>query len=235
MLLAIIAGLLSSLSPCVLPLLPIVFGAALNEHRYGPVVLAAGLAISFTTIGMFVATVGFSLGLTEGLFRMLAAALLAVFGVILMVPRLQAGFAVMAGPISTWTENRFGRIDSSGLGGQFLLGLLLGAIWSPCIGPTLGATSVLAAQGKNLTEVALTMGAFGVGAALPLLAVGILSREKLTSVRGRLAGAGTNGKFVLGGLLLLSASLILTGLDKVVETKLLELSPTWLTQITTSV
>ncbi|AGK56974.1 cytochrome c biogenesis transmembrane protein [Hyphomicrobium denitrificans 1NES1] len=235
MLLAIIAGLLSSLSPCVLPLLPIVFGSAFSEHRYGPAALAAGLAISFTTIGMFVATVGFSLGLTEGLFRMLAAALLAIFGMVLIVPRLHVGFSVLASPISAWTESRFGGIDSSGLGGQFLLGLLLGAVWSPCIGPTLGAASVLASQGKNFTEVALTMGAFGLGAALPLLAVGILSREKLASMRGRLANAGTNGKLVLGGLLLVSASLVLTGLDKVVETKLLELSPTWLTQITTSV
>src|SRR3954464_4844524 len=130
MILAILAGVLSSLSPCVLPLLPIVFGAALSEHRYGPVALAAGLAISFVAVGMFVATIGFALGLTEGLFRMLAAGLLAALGVVLMVPQLQTRFAVLAGPVGTWTEARFGEFDSSGLGGQFLLGLLLGAVWS---------------------------------------------------------------------------------------------------------
>ena len=235
MILAILAGLLSSLSPCVLPLLPIVFGTALSEHRYGPAALAVGVAVSFTAIGMLVATVGFAMGLTEEVFRMLAATLLAIFGVILMAPQLQARFAVMASPVSGWTEARFGKFNSSGLGGQLLLGLLLGTVWSPCIGPTLGAASVLASQGKSLAEVALTMSAFGAGAALPLLVVGILSRETMMRMRGKLASASTNGKFVLGGLLMLSAVFILTGFDKAIETKLLELSPAWLTNLTTSV
>lgn len=152
-----------------------------------------------------------------------------------MAPQLQARFAVMASPVSGWTEARFGKFDSSGLGGQLLLGLLLGSVWSPCIGPTLGAASVLASQGKSLAEVALTMSAFGAGAALPLLAVGVLSRETMIRMRGKLASASTNGKFVLGGLLMLSAVFILTGFDKDIETKLLELSPAWLTNLTTSV
>ena len=89
--------------------------------------------------------------------------------------------------------------------------------------------------GERLAEVALTMSAFGAGAALPLLAVGVLSRETMIRMRGKLASASTNGKFVLGGLLMLSAVFILTGFDKDIETKLLELSPAWLTNLTTSV
>jgi cytochrome c-type biogenesis protein len=67
--LAFLAGLLTVLSPCVLPLLPIVFGAAASAHRLGPVALAAGVAISFVAIGLFIATIGFSIGLDAGLFR----------------------------------------------------------------------------------------------------------------------------------------------------------------------
>ena len=66
--LALLAGLLSILSPCVLPLVPIVIGAASGDHRYGPAALAAGLSLSFVAIGMFVATIGFSIGLDQDLF-----------------------------------------------------------------------------------------------------------------------------------------------------------------------
>ena len=94
--LALLAGVLSTLSPCVLPLLPIVLGAAASEHRLGPAALAAGLAISFTAIGLFVATIGFAAGLDTGFFRMVAAILLIGVGVVLLVPRLQEQFALAA-------------------------------------------------------------------------------------------------------------------------------------------
>ena len=82
------------------------------------------------------------------------------------------------------------RPNSGGLGGQFAVGLLLGAVWSPCVGPTLGAASLLAAQGRDLGQVALTMFVFGLGAALPLLALGLASREVMMRWRHRLAAAG---------------------------------------------
>src|SRR4030081_2550617 len=69
MLLAFVAGLFSVLSPCVLPLVPIVLGAAVAEHKLGPVALAVGLALSFTAIGMFVATIGYTIGLDGDVFR----------------------------------------------------------------------------------------------------------------------------------------------------------------------
>ena len=170
--LAGLAGLLSVLSPCVLPLLPLVLGAAAAEHRLGPAALAAGLALSFVAIGLFVATVGFAIGLDAGLFRLVAALLLVLVGLVLMVPVAQTRLAAAAGPVSDWTERRFGGFSSAGLAGQFGVGLLLGAVWSPCVGPTLGAASLLAAQGRDLGSVAATMAAFGLGAALPLLGLG---------------------------------------------------------------
>ena len=73
--LAFVAGVLSILSPCVLPILPIVLGAAASEHRFGPAALAAGLSASFVVIGLFAATIGYSIGLDLGVFRNVAAAL----------------------------------------------------------------------------------------------------------------------------------------------------------------
>ena len=230
---ALIAGILSTLSPCVLPLLPIILVTAVSEHRLGPLALASGLALSFVAVGMFIATIGYGIGLDTGIFRIIAATMLVALGVILLVPHLQAQIAAVASPISGWTEKRFGGIETAGLSGQFALGLLLGAVWSPCVGPTLGAASVLAAQGQNLAQVALVMLAFGLGAALPLLLLGLLSRDTLMRWRSQLLDAGTGGKLVLGGLLVIVGVMILSGLDKRVEAALVEASPAWLTEITT--
>ena len=231
--LALLAGLLSILSPCVLPLIPIVIGAATGEHRFGPAALAAGLAVSFVAIGLFVATIGFSIGLDLDAFRMVAAVLLIAMGGVLLVPRLQAQVASAAGPVGNWMQAQAVDVPGRGLGKQFTIGVLLGAVWSPCVGPTLGAASLLAARAESLGFVALTMFAFGIGAALPLLLIGMMSREALARWRGRLLAAGSGGKAVMGLVLAATGLLILTGLDKRLETILVEASPAWLTELTT--
>lgn len=232
--LAFLAGILSVLSPCVLPLLPLVFGAAASEHRYGAAALAAGVAVSFVALGLFVATIGFAIGLDADVFRRVAAAILIVIGLVLMVPVAQVRLATAAGPMSNWTEQHFGRFSTTGLWGQFALGLLLGAVWSSCVGPTLGAASILAAQGKDLPTVALTMASFGIGAALPLLLLGMLSREVLMRWRDKMIGLGKGVKAALGFVLVLVGVAILTGFDKAIEAAFVGVAPKWLIAITTS-
>jgi cytochrome c biogenesis protein CcdA len=228
---------LSILSPCVLPLLPLVFGAAAAADRRGVLALAAGLVISFVAIGLFVATVGFAIGLDQGVFRGVAAVLLAATGVVLLSGGLQARFALATAGVGNAGNRLMTRIapagGSVGLGGQFLLGLLLGAVWSPCVGPTLGAASVLAARGRDLGAVASVMAAFGLGTAAPLLLVGLLSRQALARWRGRMLAAGRGGKRLLGGVGIAVAVLILTGADRAVETAVVAASPDWLTTLTT--
>lgn len=231
--LAFVAGILSTLSPCVLPLLPIVLGTAASQHRLGPFALAAGLAVSFVVIGLFVATVGFSIGLDGDVFRRLAALVMIGLGVVLLVPRLQARVAVAAGPVGAWAGQRMSGVDQDGWRGQLLVGLLLGAVWSPCVGPTLGAASVLAAQGKDLGQVAATMLVFGLGAALPLLLLGLLSRDAMLRMRNRMMNAGGVLKPALGGILVVVGLAVVSGVDKAVEAKLVAWSPDWLTDLTT--
>ncbi len=230
--LALVAGMLSVLSPCVLPLLPVVLGAAASERKWGPMALAIGLSVSFVGIGMFVATVGFALGLDADVFRYAAAVLMVAIGLILMLPGFQAQLAVASGPIANWADARFSSVRK-GTSGQFWVGVLLGAVWSPCVGPTLGAASLLAAQGRDLGQVGIIMLAFGLGAALPLLALGLLSREAMVRWRHRLASAGQGAKAGLGALFVAIGVLVLTSLDKSIETLLVELSPQWLTDLTT--
>jgi cytochrome c-type biogenesis protein len=232
--LAFAAGLLSILSPCVLPLVPIVLGAAVVAHPLGALALAAGLAVSFTALGLLLALVGFGLGIDPGTFRVVAAAIMIVLGVVLVVPSWQAELAVAGGPISSWTDRRFGGFASSGLAGQFAIGLLLGAVWSPCVGPTLGAASLLASQGHDLLRVTLTMMVFGVGAALPLILLGLLSRATLMRVRSSLMSAGKLGKALLGAAFIVIGVSIVSGADKRIEAALVDASPPWLTELTTS-
>ncbi|MGB8398516.1 cytochrome c biogenesis CcdA family protein [Bradyrhizobium sp.] len=232
--LAFAAGLLSILSPCVLPLLPIVLGAAVAAHRLGALALAAGLALSFTSLGLLLAVAGFGLGIDAGFFRVAAAAIMIVLGMILIVPSWQARLAVAGGPVSAWADRRFGGIASSGLAGQFAIGLLLGAVWSPCVGPTLGAASLLASQGRDLPRVALTMAVFGIGAGLPLILLGLLSRATLMRLRSRLMSAGALGKGLLGAAFIVIGAAIVSGADKKIEAVLVEASPQWLTTLTTS-
>ena len=230
---AFVAGTLTVMSPCVLPVLPMVLGAAASSGRSGPVFLALGLTLSFVAIGLFVALFGFAIGLDEGVFRQIAALLMIAVGAVLVVPVLQTRLATAGGPVSGWVNERFAGNEESGNGGPFGLGLLMGAIWAPCVGPTLGAASVLAAQGENLLEVTLTMLLFGIGSALPLLLLGLLSREVLMRWRGKMLSLGGGLKSLLGVLLVVSGVLVFSGYDKQAEAYLVEKSPDWLTELTT--
>ncbi|WP_318875815.1 cytochrome c biogenesis CcdA family protein [Sinorhizobium meliloti] len=233
--LGFLAGILSILSPCVLPLVPVVLSGAVAQHRLAPLALAGGVALSFTAIGLFVATVGFSIGLDLAVFRMASAVLLVVAGGVLLIPRLQTQFATAAGPLSNWTQNRFGGMSSAGFSGQFGVGMLLGAVWTPCVGPTLGAASVMASRGDNLGLVAATMLAFGVGTALPLLLLGLMSREALLRWRGNMASMASRLKMALGLLLIIAGAITLTGFDRVIQTSLEGRMPTWVIQLTTQI
>jgi cytochrome c biogenesis protein CcdA len=229
-----LAGILSTLSPCVLPLLPLVLGAAASAHRWGAAFLALGLAISFTASGLFVATVGFAIGLDGDFFRTVSAILLGLIGIVLLSSAWQQRLALAAGGISDSASRLLQRLSPRGAGGQLVVGLVLGLVWSPCVGPTLGAASLLAAQGRDLGSVAIVMLAFGLGTSLPLLVIGGLSRRAITRWRGRLLAAGHTGKLVMGVGTLAVAVLILTGSDRGVEAALVNASPVWLTDLTTS-
>jgi cytochrome c-type biogenesis protein len=228
-----LAGILSILSPCVLPLLPMVLGPAASAGRFGLPALAAGLVVSFVAVGLFVANIGYAIGLDGSFFRLAAAVMLAGLGLVLLSTSSQNRFAMATGGLSNMGSRWIGRISPQGTSGQFVLGLLLGTVWSPCVGPTLGAASVLAAQGNSLGAVTAVMAAFGLGAAVPLLVIGSLSHEAMKRWRGTLMGAGKNGKLLLGGVCLAVALLILTGLDHRLETLTLDHAPAWLVDVTT--
>lgn len=211
--LAFVAGILSVLSPCVWPLVPIVMGSAAGESRYGPYALAAGLSLSFAIAGTLLSFILVSAGLDPELFRYIAASLLLLVGVTLVVKPLGDWLSLKLSMLTS----RFNSAGEAALGGQFSVGFLLGMVWLPCVGPTLGAAIALASFGQQMGMAFIIMLAFGVGTALALLAAGLLSGKVLNRVSGKLTSGASRGKLILGGMLIVLGLLTLTGLDKFLE------------------
>ena len=228
-----LAGLLSTLSPCVLPIVPILLGSAINAHSRGPLVLASGLALSYAVIGTGLAWAGSELGFDVSVFRSVGAVILGLLGLVLMSGSLQQRFASATSGISNAGNNLISLIRLDGLWGQFAIGLILGVVWSPCVGPTLGSAVVLASQGSHLPQVMLLMGVFGLGAALPIASLAYVSRNVMLKMRAKLIQAGQAGKLILGVIMVALAVMILSGVDKPVESWLVDHSPAWLTNLTT--
>lgn len=231
--LGFLAGLLSTLSPCVLPIIPILLGSATNTQPRAPLALAGGLALSYALIGTGLVWAGSALRLDTAMFRSVGAIILGLLGLVLISGRLQQRFAAATSGLGDTGNYVMSRLRLDGLGGQFAIGLILGVVWSPCVGPTLGAAIVLASQGSQLLQTALLMGIFGIGAALPIVALAYVSRGAMIKIRGPLMQTGKAGKTILGTLMLAIATLILTGMDRPIESWLVDQSPFWLTQLTT--
>jgi cytochrome c-type biogenesis protein len=227
------AGALSTLSPCVLPLLPIVLASAVQQHILGPIALALGLAGSFAGMGLFATSLGLSLGIDTSILRAAAAILMLAVGIVLLVPTLQEALTQRMAPVTAWAGGLLQRLPSNGAGAQLLLGLVLGVVWSPCAGPTLGAAIGLAAQRETMIQAAIVMAIFGLGAATPVVALAYGARQVVLSRRDRLRRVSAAAKPIMGLAIAAVGLLVLTGLDKIAETLLTNAMPDWLLNLTT--
>lgn len=234
MLLAFLAGLVTLLNPCVLPILPIVIGSSIVASRLGPLALAAGLVLSFSVFGLLILTVGFSLGIDGEVVRIGAAIVMIVAGVLLAVPQALMLFGRLAAPVASGGHALLARVTGQGLASQFAIGALLGLVWTPCTGPTLGVAIAAASQGENLGSSFLTFLLFGLGVALALLVLAYGSRKALAGRMSAVKAIARWGKPILGGVLILIGIAIIVGLDKRVEGAVLDALPEWFVAFTTS-
>jgi cytochrome c biogenesis protein CcdA len=225
---AYLAGLLTLINPCVLPVLPIVLVSALNASRMGPVALAAGMSVSFVTFGVLVTAFGSSIGLTQDLLADIGAVLMIVFGTVLVVPMFARQFETATAGFAAGADDRMGQIDDSGLRGQFLGGLLLGAVWSPCIGPTLGGAIALASQGESLGLATLIMAFFALGVSTLIIGLGLGAREAIRARTQSLRGLAERSKPILGAVFITVGVMLLMRVHHIVEAWALEVMPIWL-------
>ena len=234
LLFAYLAGLLTLINPCVLPVLPIVLATALNADRRGPVALAAGMSLSFVVFGMVVASFGRAIGLTEERLADAGAVAMLVFGAILLVPRLSMRFETAMAGVSARADGTLAQGGYQGLSGQFLGGLLLGAVWSPCIGPTLGGAIALASQGQSLFWAFLIMVFFAAGVSTLILGIGIGGQEVIRTRAQALRGLAMRSKSILGVVFVAVGLMILFRLHHMAEAWAIRALPVWLNDLSVS-
>ena len=228
--LAYLAGLLTLINPCVLPILPIVLASAAQAHRHGPAAMALGMSLSFVAFGMLVTVFGRALGLTPEMVADAGAVVMIGFGVVLLVPRLSEGFATATAGFAATAD---ARVDAagSGLTGQLLGGALLGAVWSPCIGPTLGSAIGLASQGQELTRAFAIMVFFALGVSSIVLALGYGARATILARRDAMRRLAAVSRPLMGAVFLLVGTMLLLRWHHHAEAWLLDVLPYWLTDL----
>jgi cytochrome c biogenesis protein CcdA len=222
------AGLLTLINPCVLPVLPIVLAGALQASRWGPVALAAGMGLAFVTLGFGVIAAGHLVGLTEDMVAQAGAVMMILFGIVLVVPQFSARFATATAGVSASADQQMHGVSRDGWQGQFIGGLLLGAVWSPCVGPTLGGAISLASQGDDLLRAFGIMVFFALGIGSIILALGYGARSVLQSRTAALRRFAQASRPILGAVFIFVGAALLLRWHHVVEAWLLDVMPIWL-------
>lgn len=223
--LSLLAGSLTTLSPCVFPILPLVVGGAVQGNRLAPVAMGVGMATSFALIGILLGALGPALGIDSEHVRVFGAWLLIAFGLVMLVPFLNQRFTQWMLPIASGANAASARLDGGSLVGALLLGGVLGLVWSPCSGPLLASALTLVASEGGALRGGIILGLFGLGAAIPLVAVAYASRRGFTAARGWVMARIDGIKKAFGVLILLTGIAILSGGDKWLEARVVELMP----------
>lgn len=225
---AYLAGILTLINPCILPVLPIALVSSLNSHKLGPVALAIGMCTIFTLLGLFIASIGPSLGIDEDTVSKAGAVMMIVFGIVIIVPQFRSLASFTFSGVANNADSKMNNLQNSGLTNQFLGGALLGAVWSPCIGPTLGGAISLASEGGSLFNAALVLLSFSIGVSTIILIFAYGARETIIKLKGKLKNLATNSGYIIGGTFLAIGLMLFFNIHYIIEGFLLDIMPYWL-------
>lgn len=230
-----LAGLLTLINPCVLPVIPIVLATALQASRRGPIALAAGMSLTFVVLGVAVSTIGLAWGILPEDIARAGAILMVAFGIILLVPKLGEKFSTVATGFSSKANESLDTLDRNSLNGQFWGGALLGAVWSPCVGPTLGGAIALASQGQSLIWVTAIMTSFALGVSTVILLLSYGARATLMKRQDLMRRIANKSRVIMGAAFLVVGAAIFFELHIIIERWALQSLPTWLVDFSVSI
>ncbi|MFJ1299906.1 cytochrome c biogenesis CcdA family protein [Pseudomonadota bacterium AL_CKDN230030165-1A_HGKHYDSX7] len=181
---ALLAGMLTVASPCVLPLLPILLGSSVERSSpLRPAFVVAGFILAFAALGIALSLLTNLSVIAHETVRTVSVVLLALFGVMRVWPQpYDRLMARIGGPIARL--GALGDRAGSGNAGGFVLGLSLGAVWTPCAGPVLASILVLAAKAQDLGRSSLLLICYAAGAGIPMLVIAYGGKAAATHVRG---------------------------------------------------
>ena len=190
------AGVASVLSPCVLPVVPLIVTGTAADHKLRPVLIVTGLSLAFVAMGVVSSLFGAAVGPWMYKAEKVVGVLIALFGLLLI---LDVNLFKHLGVVSRLGEHAGGRVNG------FVLGVLLGVIWIPCVGPMLSGVLALVATGQRVMAGVAYLLIYSVGFSIPMLAVayasqGFRSRFRALAGQQRLIGAVSGGLLMLLGL-----------------------------------
>jgi cytochrome c biogenesis protein CcdA/thiol-disulfide isomerase/thioredoxin len=225
---AFFAGIVTVLSPCILPVLPIVLSSSIGGGKQRPFGIVIGFIGSFTFFTLFLATLVQVLHISADAIRYGSILIVLLFGISLLVPQFQV-----------LTERLFSKVSSrmsgtnrgTGFGSGLLIGLSLGLLWTPCVGPILASVISLALTGTVTGSAALITFAYALGTAIPLFAILYGGRNLLQKVPWLLRH-GQDIQKVFGVVMIVTAAAIFFNLDRKFQTFILTTFPQYGTGLT---
>lgn len=225
---AYLAGILTLINPCVLPVLPIVLASSLHRDRRAPIALAAGLSTSFVVLGIGITALGPALGLDGDTVARTAALVMVAFGLVMIVPAFSQQFSTATAGFAARADAQIDQTSDAGLGGQFLSGALLGAVWSPCIGPTLGAAIALASTGESLGRAGAIMFAFALGVSTLILVLAYGAQSAIRRRQVALRALAERAKPIMGVVFIIIGAALWFRVNHIIEAWLIDTLPAWL-------
>lgn len=204
---AFLAGIVTVLSPCILPVLPIILSSTAGKFR--PLSIIFGFVLSFTFFTLFLSIIVRASGIPADYLRNISIILIGGFGVSLLIPKFQTSLELLFSKLTKFIPP----VDSSG----FIIGLSLGLIWTPCVGPILASVISLAVTGTVTMETILITLAYSVGASIPMLII-MLGGQRLIPRSQKI-------QFIFGILMMISAVAMYFKFDRLLQTTILDILP----------
>jgi len=213
-----LAGVVTIMKPCCLPLVPVIFSGS-GGHRLRPFAIVSGLTVSFTTMGVLVSAFGATFGAYTDYLRNIAILFIISMGLVLFDEDVNMEFMKISGSITQRLRNIgflntfSSRMPEGSLTGGFFLGVSLGVLWIPCVGPILGAVLALVASVGNMAYGASMLFVYSIGMSLPMLSIAYYGKK----ISNRYKWFSRNGELLkkLSGLvLILIGIMLLFGVDK---------------------
>lgn len=228
---AFLAGIVTILSPCILPILPIILTSTLGGRDIGyarPFGVVVGFIGSFTFFTLFLSAIVQVSGIPADALRMISTVVVAGFGISLLFPQFQLLVEKLFSNLIMFMPKHQ---NKTGFGGGLLIGLSIGLLWTPCVGPILASVITLAISGSVTLDAAFITLSYSVGTAIPMLFIMLGGQHVLGRVPYLLTHLSQIQK-IFGVLMILTAIAIVFNIDRKFQTFILETFPTYVNGIT---
>jgi len=227
---AFVSGVITILSPCILPVLPIVLAGGSSGGKARPFGVISGFVVSFTFFTLALSAIVQALGVPADAMRYVAIVLIVLFGIVMLVPKLREGFDIAVSRIAARSGGSgAGRPPSkpkAGFWGGIPVGLSLGLVWTPCVGPIMASVISLALTQKVDGGSVLVTVAYTLGTAIPMLAIMLGGRALIAKVPGLSKNAGAIQR-VFGVVMILMGAALAFQWDRQVQTAILRAFPSY--------